>query len=73
MARGKVKWYSAEKGYGFIEQDGGGEDVFVHHSAVDELGFKEELREGEDVEFTIEEGPKGLKAVDVERAGSPLA
>ncbi|PSQ88714.1 MAG: cold-shock protein [Bacteroidetes bacterium QS_8_64_10] len=72
MARGKVKWYDSEKGYGFIEQEEGEDDVFVHYSAVDALGYKEELKEGEEVEFTIEEGPKGLKAVDVERAGSSL-
>jgi len=61
--RGKVKWFSAEKGYGFIEREDGG-DVFVHFSAIQEDGFKT-LNEGEDVEFDIVEGARGPQAANV--------
>ena len=67
MSAGKVKWYSSEKGFGFIEQDEGGDDVFVHHSALDSSGYGSELREGERVEFDTEQTPKGLRAINVER------
>lgn len=61
---GTVKWFNATKGYGFIAQEGGGEDVFVHFSAVQMEGYRK-LKEGQVVEFTVEKGPKGLQAADV--------
>ena len=64
MANGIVKWFNNSKGYGFIEQEGGGPDVFVHHSAITGTGFKT-LNEGERVTFDVEDGPKGLSAVNV--------
>ncbi len=61
MAQGTVKWFSAEKGYGFIEVAGERQDVFVHHSAIDSTGFRT-LTEGQRVEFEITTGPKGPQA-----------
>jgi CspA family cold shock protein len=63
MARGRVKWFSEQKGFGFITQEDG-EDVFVHYSAISSEGFKV-LREGEEVEFEISQGEKGLQATNV--------
>ncbi len=63
MANGIVKWFSNKKGYGFIEQENG-EDVFVHHSAINGTGFKT-LSEGDKVTFDIEQGEKGPAAVNV--------
>jgi len=60
---GKVKWFNAEKGFGFIEREGG-EDVFVHFSAIQGDGFKT-LDEGQNVEFDIVEGPRGPQAANV--------
>jgi CspA family cold shock protein len=64
MARGKVKWFNDQKGYGFIEQEGGGGDVFVHYSSIAGDGFKT-LAEGDEVEFDVTQGPKGPKAENV--------
>lgn len=64
MANGKVKWFNDSKGFGFIEQENGGKDVFVHFSALKEEGFKT-LREGDEVRFDIIDGPKGPQASNV--------
>ncbi len=65
MANGTVKWFNDAKGYGFISQEGG-EDVFVHHTAIQMDGFRT-LKEGERVEFDITQGPKGLQAANVRK------
>jgi CspA family cold shock protein len=63
---GTVKWFDNKKGFGFIEQDDGEEDVFVHYSSVSMEGFKT-LEEGDRVSFTVAQGEKGLRAMDVQR------
>jgi CspA family cold shock protein len=63
MAQGTVKWFNAEKGFGFISQDGGG-DVFVHHTEIDARGFRN-LDEGQRVQFEIRQGDKGQQATGV--------
>ncbi len=63
MEQGTVKWFNAEKGFGFIEREGA-DDVFVHFSAIEEEGFKS-LEEGQEVEFDIEEGDRGPQAANV--------
>ena len=64
MARGKVKWFNDQKGFGFITPDDGSKDVFVHHTAVQGTGFKS-LAEDDVVEFGTEQGEKGLRATNV--------
>jgi CspA family cold shock protein len=64
MAKGTVKWFNDSKGFGFIEQEGGGEDVFVHHSAIQADGYRT-LKEGQLVEFEISRENKGLRAANV--------
>ncbi|MFE2283372.1 cold-shock protein [Streptomyces sp. NPDC059443] len=64
MATGIVKWFNSEKGFGFIQQDDGGPDVFVHFSAIQTSGFKS-LEEGQKVEYDVTQGPKGPQAEQV--------
>jgi CspA family cold shock protein len=68
MQEGTVKWFSSEKGYGFIAPNDGSDDVFVHHSEVP----GEDLREGEEVQFDVEQSPKGLNATNVQRLKNAL-
>lgn len=64
MATGTVKWFNASKGYGFISPTNGGDDVFAHFSAIEMDGYKT-LKEGQQVEFEIQEGPKGPQATNI--------
>jgi CspA family cold shock protein len=64
MAQGTVKWFNAEKGFGFIAQEDGGDDVFVHYSAIQTQGYKS-LDENQKVEFDVTQGPKGPQAENV--------
>ncbi len=64
MAKGTVKWFSDQKGYGFVTPEDGSKDLFVHHSAIQGEGFKS-LSEGQSVEFQVAEGPKGPQATNV--------
>lgn len=66
MERGKVKWFNSEKGFGFIEREGG-EDVFVHFSAIQSEGYKS-LEEGQEVTFDVEQGQRGPQAANVQKA-----
>lgn len=68
MKTGTVKWFNESKGFGFITPEGGGQDVFVHYSAIQSQGFRS-LQEGQSVTFEVEKGPKGLQAVQVKIAG----
>ena len=65
--KGTIKWFNSEKGFGFIKREDG-DDVFVHHTSIQGAGFKS-LNEGEEVEFDVTQGPKGLQAANVRRAG----
>ena len=67
MTQGTVKWFNAEKGFGFIAQEGGGDDVFVHYSAIQVQGFKT-LDENQRVTFDVTQGPKGKQASNIQRA-----
>ena len=67
MAQGTVKWFSQERGYGFITPDDGSEDVFVHYSGIEGGGFKS-LDEGEKVSYEVTEGKKGSQAANVSKA-----
>lgn len=64
MPQGQVKWFNAEKGFGFIEPDGGGPDLFVHYSQIDARGYRS-LEEGQRVEFEAAQGQKGMEARSV--------
>ena len=70
MATGTVKWFNGDKGFGFIEQDGGGADVFAHYSAIQSNGYRE-LAEGQSVEFDVTQGAKGLQASRVSGTYTP--
>jgi len=67
MPNGKVKWFNDKKGFGFIEPDGGGEDVFVHHTSIQSEGFRT-LLEGQTVQYEMTRGPKGFQALNVVKA-----
>lgn len=67
MPNGRVKWFNDKKGFGFIEPDGGGEDVFVHHTSIMSDGFRT-LLEGQAVEFEMTRGPKGFQALNVQKS-----
>ena len=65
MKQGKIKFFDAQKGFGFIAPDDGGEDIFVHRNNVENLGPNQSLKDDESVEFEVEETPKGLSAINV--------
>lgn len=67
MARGTMKWFSDQKGYGFVTPDGGGKDLFVHYSAIKNDGGFKTLAEGDTVEFEESQGPKGPQATNVRK------
>ncbi len=65
MENGKVKWFNDEKGFGFITPETGGKDIFVHRNNVENLASNESLKDGDEVEYSLEETPKGMNAVEV--------
>ena len=65
MEYGKVKWFDTQKGFGFIQPDNGGKDIFLHRNNIENLGFNEGINDGEEVEFSVEETDKGLSATEV--------
>lgn len=67
MERGTVKWFSSEKGYGFIQPQDGSDDVFVHRNNVAGMDWEDSLSDGETVEYETEQTPKGLSAINVSR------
>ncbi len=67
MPNGRVKWFNDKKGFGFIEPDGGGEDIFVHHSSILSDGFRT-LTEGQPVQYELVRGPKGMQATNVQKS-----
>ena len=67
MAKGTVKWFNNSKGYGFITPEDGSQDVFVHHSSIQGEGYKS-LDEGQSVEFEVQQGQKGMEAINVTKA-----
>ncbi len=69
MPQGTVKWFNEEKGYGFITPDGGGEDLFVHHTGIAGSGFKS-LEEGASVSYEVTQGKKGMQAVNVSKGST---
>lgn len=70
MATGTVKWFNNAKGYGFLVPESGGDDIFIHHSSIQMDGYRT-LRAGQPVSFDIEEGPKGLHAMNIRLEGEP--
>ena len=70
MATGTVKWFNNAKGYGFLVPESGGDDIFIHYSSIQMDGYRT-LRAGQPVSFDIEEGPKGLHAVNIHLQGEP--
>lgn len=65
MEYGKVKWFDEQKGFGFIQPDNGGKDIFLHRNNIENLGYNEGIKDGEAVEYKVEETPKGLTAENV--------
>lgn len=68
LTKGTVKWFNASKGYGFVNAEGSATDIFVHYSSIEMEGYKS-LKEGEEVEFELVEGPKGPQAQNIRRLG----
>ena len=71
VATGTVKWFNNAKGYGFIQPEAGGNDIFVHYSTIEMEGYKS-LKAGQEVTFDLSEGPKGVHATDITPSGKPV-